>query len=624
MRFVHLFGTKTIFTFTLLSVFFIIGVDIAHAQELVQNLGEVNKEAGLGTASLGTIVARIIRIFFGILGMIAISLCIYAGFKWMTAQGDAKQVDEAKEILKNGIIGLLIIFASFGISEFVMSKLFGATGFKGGGGNSGDSGESSPSFLNGYSGGSALGKVIDWHEPVRNAANVSRNSLIQVKFKFPINPESLINKNSKDVKLKDGKIEAGPLKSGSVLIYANKDGKTGALKAEEVWVTTVQDDTNTMFVFDPVPLLGSASANTPYTVELTSDIQKSQGGSAFSGFGSSYPWTFTVGTQLDLTPPTLKSIVPTAGGTYDRNITIQLTFSEPINLASAVGLFDPSKNKNFDNLSVKRPNGSLVPGIWKVGGGFNIIEFTPLFKCATNSCGQDVFCLPPTEKLEVRAKSGVLAKNANGVIENAQIDPKIGYVGVTDGSNNALDGGGENAAKPWSTSGGSPQGTPQDDFFMAFTTTAQTKTSAPQIVALEPQIYATSKTDPIVTPDSPVSATFDSLMKATSFDEVDFRAKLPKAQAGFWKSLDIVKIKVGGAEQSVSKMTIAHAQLAKSSPYAVFIPSSVQDIYQNCFLPAAGLQCKPDPTTGTYSCCNGNSSKAECDKLLEYGGKSTK
>lgn len=633
MQRARFFDTTTILLFAFWGVFFVYVLVLlvvpepaaaaTAAEEALQTLSATNAEAGLGTSSLGSMIAKILRIFFGLLGVVALGLCLYAGFKWMTAQGDAKQVDDAKNILKNGVIGLIIIFSAFGISEFVMSKIFGAKGLGLKGITAGGGGNTTPSFLSGYSGGSALGKVVEWHEPVRDAKNVSRNTLIQVKFRFPVNPASIINASSKNAKLKDKIVLAGPLKSGSVQIYASKDGKEGALKSEDVWVTAVQDDTNTGFVFDPVPLLGSASADTVYTVKLTSDIERVGGGSALSGLGGEYPWSFTVGTQLDLTPPRVTSVVPVSGGTFDRNITIQLTFSEAVNLASATGVHDPASKKEFENIQVKRANGSLVTGVWKVGGGFNIVEFTPLFHCTTNSCGQKVFCLPPSEKFEVRAKSGVLAKNADGVIENAQIDPQVGYVGVTDGSNNALDGGGLEAKKPWSTTGGKPAGTPTDDFFVTFTTTAATKTSAPQIVALEPQIYANAKTDPAVVPDVPVSATFDSLMKVSSFSDIEMRAKVPKAQAGYWKTASQSKIKIGGVEQTVNKLTIDHNAFAKNSPYAVIIPSSVQDIYQNCFLPSAGLQCKPDPSSGTYSCCNGNSSTQECDKLLQYGTSGT-
>lgn len=605
---------------------FLVGIFVAHpvhAQDVVQNLATVGQSAGLGNVGLYTIIGRIIKIFFGILAAVALVLIIFAGYKWMTAAGDEKQVEDAKNILKNGIIGLVIISTSFAITQFVMSKLTGATGtgLKGGS-YAGE--EGTPGYLAGYNGASAMGSVIQWHDPVRDATNVSRGTVIQVKFKFPIDSSSLIDTKSKDAKL-DGKIAmSGPLKDGAILIYPTALGEAEALKADQVWVTMVDDDTNTTFVFDPIPFLGSASGNTNYTVKFSTDVKRLQpaGASAFSSFGGGYFWQFVVGTELDLTPPKLVSIIPIAGGTYDRNVTVQLTFSEPLNLASAVGLFDPSKaNKKFENISAKKTDGGIVPGSWSAGDGFNVIEFTTLDECATNSCGQKVFCLPPSQTLEVRAKSGVLVKNAEGVIENSQIDVKLGYTGVVDTSNNALDGGGKNSEKPWtSVSGGKPQGSPMDDFYMNFSTTNATKTTAPEVMSLEPKFYANVNSDPAMNEKAPVNATFDSVLKVTTLGEVALNAKIPKAQAGYWKIAQNIKVTINKVEQTVTKLVIEHVPFAKNSAYAVAIPSSVQDIYQNCFLPSGGLQCTPDASLKQYSCCNGVAGGETCEKL-NYGAK---
>ncbi len=615
-------GVFFIFALFATAIFIVQPVYAAGSAPVVQNLNAVGKEAGLGTASLGQIIAKIIRVFFGILAVVALGLTIFGGFKWMTAAGDEKKVGEAKDILKNGVIGLTIIFSAFGISEFVMSKLFNSAGLKNNGGIlSGDTnGENA--LLSGYNGASAMGTIVQWHDPVRDAINVSRASVIQVKFKFPIEVASLIDGTSKDVQKKDGVVISGPLKAGSVLIYPTALTESEALKPDQVWVTVVADGTDTMFVFDPVPFLGSASQNTLYTVKLASSITRQQpaGASAFSSFSGGYSWQFTVGTKIDTTPPTLVSIVPVAGGTYDRNITVQLTFSEPLNLASAVGLFDPAKNKTFQNI-VAAVNAQPIAGVWRAGDGFNIIEFTTLNKCATNSCGQDVFCLPASSSIEVRAKSAILLKNAAGVIENAQLDPKFGYSGVADTSNNALDGGGKNSEKPWSLAqGGTPHGTPDDDFFMNFTTTDATKTNAPSIISLEPKFYASAKSDPIFDVKSPVTATFDTVMKMTTFDDVALRAKNPKAQSGYWKMGANIKTTINKVEQTVTKLTIDHVNFAKNSAYAASVPSSVQDIYQNCFLPAGGLQCAPDPKSGLYSCCNGVAAGQACEKI-NYGAQ---
>ncbi|MGI5826886.1 MAG: pilin [Patescibacteria group bacterium] len=68
-------------------------------------------------------IGQILTLVFSILGLIFFVLIIYAGFLWMTAQGNDSKVSEAKKILTNAIIGLVIVLASYAISYFVFSAL---------------------------------------------------------------------------------------------------------------------------------------------------------------------------------------------------------------------------------------------------------------------------------------------------------------------------------------------------------------------------------------------------------------------------------------------------------------------------------------------------------------------
>jgi len=52
-------------------------------------------------------------------GVVALALVIYAGFKFVTSKGDPQGVDEAKKVLTYAIIGLLIVFFSFAILNFL-------------------------------------------------------------------------------------------------------------------------------------------------------------------------------------------------------------------------------------------------------------------------------------------------------------------------------------------------------------------------------------------------------------------------------------------------------------------------------------------------------------------------
>lgn len=89
---------------------------------------EYGTATGLGTVDLRTGVMAIVNTLLGFLGIIAILIILWGGFRWMTAGGNEEKIDEAKKIITAGIIGLVIIFVSYAIATFVITQLKVATG----------------------------------------------------------------------------------------------------------------------------------------------------------------------------------------------------------------------------------------------------------------------------------------------------------------------------------------------------------------------------------------------------------------------------------------------------------------------------------------------------------------
>lgn len=78
------------------------------------------------------LIARIIRVALGFLGVGSIVMIIWAGARWMTAGGNDEQVGKAKKTLKNAVIGLIIILTAFSLSTFIISRLQRQTAGRGG------------------------------------------------------------------------------------------------------------------------------------------------------------------------------------------------------------------------------------------------------------------------------------------------------------------------------------------------------------------------------------------------------------------------------------------------------------------------------------------------------------
>lgn len=91
-------------------------------------LDDVADNADINTTTSATdVVANVIGIVLGLLGIVFLILLIYAGILWMTAAGNSDQVDKAKSILSTSIIGLVITLSAYAISQFVLGELITAT-----------------------------------------------------------------------------------------------------------------------------------------------------------------------------------------------------------------------------------------------------------------------------------------------------------------------------------------------------------------------------------------------------------------------------------------------------------------------------------------------------------------
>jgi len=89
-----------------------------------------------GTTDLKQIVGALISEALGLLGVVLLAILIYAGFLWMTAQGDDTKVKKAKDMIFQAVIGLIIIVAAYAIADFVIVSLGNATS----GGTGGEAG----------------------------------------------------------------------------------------------------------------------------------------------------------------------------------------------------------------------------------------------------------------------------------------------------------------------------------------------------------------------------------------------------------------------------------------------------------------------------------------------------
>ncbi|MFA6215828.1 MAG: pilin [Patescibacteria group bacterium] len=96
---------------------------------LALNTGiEYGTYTGLGTKDIREGIMSVINVLLGFLGILAIVIILWGGFRWLTSGGNEEKVGEAKKIITAGIIGLVIIFTAYAIASFVVTQLMSATG----------------------------------------------------------------------------------------------------------------------------------------------------------------------------------------------------------------------------------------------------------------------------------------------------------------------------------------------------------------------------------------------------------------------------------------------------------------------------------------------------------------
>lgn len=573
-----------------------------------QNVQDVAQSAGVaGGADLIQIIGRIINIFLGTLGIIFLLLLLYAGYTWMTAGGDEGKVKTARTTIRNAIIGLVIIASAWAITAFIFNQLVGA-GI--GGGISGTGGGGFGGGLVGSSGSLGNG-IVEYHLPERNATNVPRNTPVIITFKQPVNPASFIDGWTTAT---SGTVNG--LNASNIQVFKTGD-EASALASVDARVNVTAD--HKTFVIRPVNPLGSATSNIKYTVRLkggNSGVLLDAGGAAFAGaFNSGYEWGFEVSTFLDTTPPKVLSAIPSVGGTYARNIVVQVTFNEAIDPTTASGIFQ--NGAGFSNIQIRPDGGAGTPldGEFRISNQYRTVEFLSSSKCGVNSCGRDVFCLPPSATLETTVKAATLS----GQPPQAQFTNQ-GYDGVTDVVGNSLDGNGN----------GNAEGVPQDNYVWSFATTNQVKLSPPRVTETVPDATpgAGQSNRPL---DEPVGATFDGLMQASSFtsNAAYIQPKGPNETDPdtFWWIVGMDLLNANGTqiqpgEQAVaSKLVIRHRPYVPSgllptelNYYNPFLLSDLQDAYQNCFNPSSSVNAAnpAQSCTGLPNCCNNSSKTQAC------------
>ncbi len=271
-----------LFSAILFGGFWVLPVNAQVADQVNDSLTVVGEGSGLSNQDLPTTIAKIINVVISLSGIILLVLVIYAGFLWMTAAGNSEQVDKAKRILVQAVIGLIIVFASFAITQFVISSLSNATGLQDGGSGGDDDDDGGGLGGSGSTSFTVAGVVPQGEVLIRNI-------VVQATFSRVVD-ESSVNNNSFQVVRVSDQEEV----DGDLIVLGNRISFTPD--------QTCPDPNGDRFCFDE---------NTAYEIRLTGDLESTNGRNLTTcANGCSY--LFTSGSVVDVENPTVRFTVPAA------------------------------------------------------------------------------------------------------------------------------------------------------------------------------------------------------------------------------------------------------------------------------------------------------------------------
>ncbi len=568
----------------------------AQSLDVQTSATEVAQTAGFSQTSFIDILGTLINIVLSLLGVVFLFLVLYAGWLWMNAQGDPKQIEKARGILINGVVGLVILLSAYAITTFVINFLSDSGLVK--------DGNKDVSYatvaVERLSGALGSGSLRD-HYPERNATDIPRNARVIVTFKQAVMLEDIIlnyddNGTPEDV---SDDVSQGDLMLNTdvVKIYRTADGQETALSNVTV---AFSSDLHTV-VFDPQEYLGSPSSPVSYSVFLSGDFSSAQGDAFFTGeYADGYLWSFETGTTIDTEPPTLLSVVPSQGSSYARNITVQMTFDEPIDPLSASGTRESSGG--YDIIQTSGSDRIPLRGTYALSNGYTTVTFIPTDACGTNSCGDTLYCLPGDQTVSVLVQAATVGSNP------PQVDV-YPYDGIADVSGNALDGNNDGA-------GG-------DDISWWFSTTDSIALDGPVLETISPNILGSD-----VALDIPITAVFSDVLLADTVvsDVISLTNKEAVSQTSheLWYRPKATYLDGEGNEvhqrsgvAQKTLVTLSHGTFlesieGKTYMYGVTLGSGIKNAYQNCYVPAEGPGRDGGVCSGP-SCCNGKESSETCD-----------
>ncbi len=86
------------------------------------NPDDIGYDPSIKVASNQT-VGDIMNVVYLLAGMVAVLVIVVAGFIFVTSNGDANKIGQAKQAILYSVIGLVVILMAFAITQFILGRI---------------------------------------------------------------------------------------------------------------------------------------------------------------------------------------------------------------------------------------------------------------------------------------------------------------------------------------------------------------------------------------------------------------------------------------------------------------------------------------------------------------------
>ncbi len=571
--------------------------------DLQSGLTVIEKPLGLPSDDVRVVVARVIRVALGLVGIVMVVLILYGGWLWMSAGGNENQIEKAKQVLINAAIGLAIILSAYGIVLFVM-RLFGVGD---GSGLNGSGGTGSSVVVQNFQGSGALGGIIKDHYPSRDQVDVPRNSKIIISFRKPIKLDSFILNTNKSSDKNGKEIFGDCINIGQQMnwetdcdavvldddhISIRRVDNNQVIRGASI-IAQIQDGKTYTIVIRPYDYLGATDQKIDYKVHLGKDIllddETNNNPSAFNtkAIGNNYyEWKFGCSTVLDTQPPVIQSVFPKNKSIEPKNSVLQVDFNKAMDPTSIQGSFKNGDGSTYvldgDVIFLKNANSSLPLGNFLLTNGYRTLEFTSLQQCGKNSCGSSIYCLPVCNKNGASCTSDlyeILIRSAKTF--NSTSFEAIPLSGAMDVVGNALDGNANGKVDSASSVGAVfPDQKKPDNYFWSFTLNDSVDNTAPILEQIKPGLDAM-----YIGPQDDLSLLFNKRMRVDPMYSISI-------EQNPIRDIPLCRVpRVSFDEARNSTLTsLSHCPFLQGTRnyYLPVVTSQVEDVHFNCFYPGKG------------------------------------